>query len=159
MTLRITAADGAGDMAAVAGLFRDYAATLPIDLSHQGFEAELAALPGPYGAPDGAVLIARDDTGVLGCIAIKQLEPGVGEIKRLYLKPQARGLGLGKALIRAILDEAARLGYGTVKLDTLPHMQAAIALYQGFGFAPCAPYGSHPYPGLLCFSKALDARE
>jgi len=79
----------------------------------------------------------------------------VAEIKRLYVVQQGRGLGVGKTLVTAILKEAARLGYREIKLDTLPHMTQAIALYRGFGFAPIAPYGSFPYPGLLCFGWSL----
>jgi ribosomal protein S18 acetylase RimI-like enzyme len=79
----------------------------------------------------------------------------VAEIKRLYVVRHGRGLGVGKALVSAILKEAGRLGYREIKLDTLPHMTQAIALYRGFGFAPIAPYGSFPYPDLLCFGRAL----
>jgi ribosomal protein S18 acetylase RimI-like enzyme len=101
------------------------------------------------------LLVARKDGDVLGCIALKRLAPGVAEIKRLYVVPQGRGLGVGKALVTAILGEAARLGYREIKLDTLPAMASAIALYRGFGFEPVAPYGSFPYRGLLCFGRTL----
>lgn len=146
---------GEADFAQVASLFGQYAASLPVDLNHQGFAEETAHLPGPYAPPDGELLLARTDGDVLGCIALKRLAPGVAEIKRLYVVQQGRGLGVGKALVAAILKEAARLGYREIKLDTLPHMTQAIALYRGFGFAPVAPYGSFPYPGLLCFGRSL----
>jgi ribosomal protein S18 acetylase RimI-like enzyme len=153
-SLRIAAA-GEADFAQVASLFGQYAASLPVDLNRQGFAEETAHLPGPYAPPDGALLLACKNGDVLGCIALKRLAPDVAEIKRLYVVQQGRGLGIGKALVTAILKEAARLGYREIKLDTLPHMTQAIALYRGFGFAPIAPYGSFPYPGLLCFGRSL----
>jgi GNAT superfamily N-acetyltransferase len=149
------AAAGKADLAQVASLFGQYAASLPVDLNRQGFAAEIAHLPGPYAPPDGALLLACREGGVLGCIALKRLAPEVAEIKHLYVVQQGRGLGVGKALVAAILKEAARLGYREIKLDTLPHMTQAIALYRGFGFVPIAPYGSFPYPDLLCFGRAL----
>jgi ribosomal protein S18 acetylase RimI-like enzyme len=143
------------DLAAAAELFRDYAASLPVDLAMQGFAEELASLPGAYSPPQGALLLVKDGETVLGCIALKPLAPGVAEIKRLYVKPEARGLKLGAALIDAITAEAARLGYRELKLDTLPHLQAAIALYRRAGFEAIALYGSHEYPGLICLGKTL----
>ena len=146
---------GQADLAIAALLFRQYAASLPVDLDRQGFASEISSLPGPYAPPGGALLLGfRNDTP-LGCIALKGLEPGVGEIKRLFVVQEGRGSGAGKALVTAILEEAARIGYHEIKLDTLPHMSQAIALYRGFGFQPIAPYGSFPYPGLLCFGRRV----
>jgi ribosomal protein S18 acetylase RimI-like enzyme len=153
-SLRI-APGGEADFAQVASLFGQYAVSLPVDLNRQGFAEEIAHLPGPYAPPDGALLLACKNGDVLGCIALKRLALDVAEIKRLYVVQQGRGLGIGKALVAAILKEAARLDYREIKLDTLPHMTQAIALYRGFGFAPIAPYGSFPYPGLLCFGRSL----
>lgn len=148
----------ATDMAEVAALFRDYAAMLDVDLCLQGFAEELAKLPAPYAPPGGVILLARSDEGAaLGVIALKPLAPGVGEIKRLYVQPQARGLGLGKALAAAVIEEARRIGYRELKLDTVPRLKEAIALYRRLGFVPIPPYGSHPYPGLLCFGLTLRA--
>ena len=152
--LQITPAAEA-DFTQVASLFHQYAAGLPVDLNRQGFAEEMAQLPGPYAPPDGALLVARRNGEVLGCIALKRLTPQVAEIKRLYVILQGRGLGVGKALVAAILGEATALGYREIKLDTLPHMTSAIALYRDFGFEPVAPYGSFPYPGLLCFGRTL----
>lgn len=146
---------GRADLAQVASLFRQYAASLPVDLNAQGFADEIACLPGPYAPPGGALLLARREDAILGCIALKELAPAIAEIKRLYVIRQGRGSGTGKALVMAILAEAARLGYREVKLDTLPHMGPAIALYRSAGFDPVAPYGSFPYPGLLCFGRSL----
>lgn len=143
-------------MTATAALFRAYAASLAIDLAPQGFTKEVDALPGIYGPPLGELLLAKRGDHVLGCIALKPLEPPhTAEIKRLFVRDQARGIGVGKALVRAAVVCAKQLGYREIKLDTLPQMQSAIALYQKCGFAPIAPYGSHPYPGLLCLGKSL----
>ncbi len=144
------------DLADVRAMFAAYALSLPVDLGAQGFEAELANLPGPYGAPGGALLIARSDTGeALGCIAFRRLDADACEVKRLYVLPSARGMGLGKALIAAVIAEARRARYRLMKLDTLPTMQAAIAIYRDHGFVPIEPYGSYPYPGLMCLGKTL----
>ncbi len=144
------------ELISLAALLRAYAGALNIDLGPQGFEQELAALPGPYAPPGGELLLAKRGDHVLGCIGLKPLAPGTAEIKRLFVREQARGLGVGKALIAAITQTARERGYAEIKLDTLPQMQSAIALYQAAGFGPIAPYGSHAYPGLVCFGKTLD---
>lgn len=153
---RITPVRNGVDLAEVAGLFRDYSASLGVDLSLQGFEAELAALPGQYGPPRGELLLARSPGGAaLGCIALRPLTGEACEIKRLYVRAEARGNGLGKALVGAIVEAARALGYGKVKLDTLPTMTAAIGLYRSLGFEVIPDYGSAPYPGLICLGKTL----
>lgn len=151
----ITPARSATEMISAAALFRAYAATLPVDLAPQGFSQELDSLPGVYGPPGGELLLAKRGDHVLGCIAVKQLAPGVAEIKRLFVRPRERKAGLGKELIEAALLTAKELGYAEVKLDTLPEMTAAIDLYKSFGFVPIPPYGSHPYPGLVTLGKTL----
>jgi len=152
----ISAARSRAEMTATAALFRAYAASLNIDLAPQGFTTEVDALPGIYGPPDGELLLAKRGDHVLGCIALKPLQPPhVCEIKRLFVREQARGIGVGKALVEAAIQAAGKLGYAEIKLDTLPQMQDAIALYRKCGFVPIAPYGSHPYPGLLCLGRAL----
>lgn len=152
----ITRAESGGDFADVGKLFRAYAAELPVDLGAQRFVEELAGLPGAYAAPGGALLLARSEDGrPLGCIAIRPLRDGACEVKRFYVAPEARQLGLGRALIAASIEQAHLAGYREMKLDTLPTMQTAIKLYESFGFAPIAPYGSHPYPGLICLGKQL----
>lgn len=143
------------ELISLAALLRAYAGALNIDLGPQGFEQELAALPGPYAPPGGELLLAKRGDHVLGCIGLKPLAPGVAEIKRLFVREQARGLGVGKALIEAITRTARERGYDEVKLDTLPQMQSAIALYTASGFMPIPAYGSHAYPGLVCFGKSL----
>jgi GNAT superfamily N-acetyltransferase len=156
MTQFTVAPAGPADLADVAALFRAYAAALPLDLGPQGFDHELADLPGAYAAPQGALLLARDQDGAaLGCIALRPLTETACEVKRLFVRPDGRGGGTGKALVGAILIEAAWLGYREVVLDTLQHMHGAIALYRSFGFARIPPYGTHPYEGLVCFGKTL----
>ena len=144
------------ELTSTAALFRAYAKTLPVDLAPQGFSQELASLPGLYAPPTGELLLAKRGDHVLGCIALKPLEPpAIAEIKRLFVRPQARGKGVGKALVEAAIITAQRLGYGEIKLDTLPEMTGAIALYKAAGFASIPPYGSHPYPGLVTLGKKL----
>jgi GNAT superfamily N-acetyltransferase len=144
------------EMTSAAALFRAYAKALPVDLAPQGFGAELKSLPGPYAPPAGELLLAKRGDHVLGCIGLKSLAPpDVAEIKRLFVRPQARGAGVGKALVEATIKTAQALGYREIKLDTLPEMIPAIALYKSFGFAPIPPYGSHPYPGLVTLGKVL----
>ncbi|HEX4118623.1 MAG TPA: GNAT family N-acetyltransferase [Rhizomicrobium sp.] len=144
------------ELTSAAALFRAYARSLPVDLSPQGFSRELQSLPGVYAAPAGELLLAKRGDHVLGAVALKALAPpDVAEIKRLFVRPQARKTGVGKALVAAILKTAAERGYREIKLDTLPAMQSAIALYTSFGFAPIAPYGSHPYPGLVTLGLTL----
>ena len=151
----IAPARSATEMISAAALFRAYAATLPVDLAPQGFSRELESLPGIYGPPGGELLLAKRGDHVLGCVALKALAPGAAEIKRLFVRPRERKAGLGKALVTAAITTAKGLGYIEVKLDTLPEMTAAIALYKSFGFAPIPPYGSHPYPGLVTLGKTL----
>jgi GNAT superfamily N-acetyltransferase len=151
----ISAARTATEMTSVTGIFRAYAASLPVDLAPQGFKQELDTLPGVYAPPGGELLLAKRGDHVLGCIAFRPLSPGIAEIKRLFVRPRERGKGIAKALVAAALNAAHAAGYKEIKLDTLPDMAGAMALYKSFGFAPTEPYGSHPYPGLLCFALSL----
>jgi ribosomal protein S18 acetylase RimI-like enzyme len=140
------------DLEVVRELFRDYAEGLGIDLSFQGFEDEVRDLPGAYAPPHGTLLLALEESAVptrraLGCVAVRPLDAETAEMKRLYLRPAARGLGLGRALAEAALAEARRLGYGRVRLDTLPGMEAAQAIYRALGFREIAAYRANPVPG------------
>jgi ribosomal protein S18 acetylase RimI-like enzyme len=155
----IVPASDAADLSAAASLFRAYAASLPIDLAYQDFEAELAALPGKYAPPSGALLLARwADGEAIGCVALRAIEPeGCCEMKRLYVSPEGRGLGLGRALVTAILAEAVQLGYREIRLDTLPTMTGALALYRKAGFEPAAPYYDTPIAGTVFLAKRLSS--
>ena len=144
------------ELISVAALLRAYAKSLPVELAPQGFSQELDSLPGPYAPPEGELLLAKRGDHVLGCIALKALAPPrVAEIKRLFVRPQARKGSVGKALVEAAIAVAQSLGYGEIKLDTLPQMEGAIALYKSKGFVLIPPYGSHPYPGLICLGKTV----
>jgi ribosomal protein S18 acetylase RimI-like enzyme len=147
---------GGDDLVEVAALFREYAASLPVDLGYQGFEAELAGLPGKYAPPQGVLLIARGvDDEAVGCVALRAIEAGVCEMKRLYVRPAGRGTGLGRALARAIIDAARKAGYREMRLDTLPSMTTALALYEGLGFRGIAPYYETPVENTVFLSLDL----
>ncbi|MBW8745522.1 MAG: GNAT family N-acetyltransferase [Sphingomonas sp.] len=148
---------GGADLQDIADLFRAYAASLPVDLGYQGFEAELAGLPGKYAPPTGALLIARAPSGeAIGCVAMRPMQgDGLCEMKRLYVSPVARGLGLGPDLIRAIIGEARAAGYRRMRLDTLPTMQAALALYARAGFTTIGAYYPTPVEGTIFLELRL----
>lgn len=142
----------------VRALFDEYAASLGVDLSFQDFARELAELPGGYAAPHGCLLVADDGGDVVGCVALRTLagdDEAEGEIKRLYLRPAARGSGLGRELALAVITRARALGYRTLKLDTLASMRSARALYASLGFRACAPYYRNPLPGTSYMELAL----
>jgi ribosomal protein S18 acetylase RimI-like enzyme len=131
-------------------LFEEYAASLSFNLCFQNFQQELNGLPGDYGPPSGALWLAISDEGeAAGCVALRQLKPEIGEMKRLYIRPEHRGKGLGKRLTLVVLEEAARLGYGRIRLDTTPEMAMAIQLYESLGFTRIAPYRTNPVKGAL----------
>lgn len=154
---RITPVRSAADLEATVQLFEAYAASLAIDLAYQDFAAELAGMPGKYGPPAGELLLARDPAGSpIGCVGLRPLAAdGCCEIKRLYVSPAGRGRGLGKRLIDAILVAAARIGYREVRLDTLPEMVEAIALYRKSGFAITDPYYETPIAGTTFMKRSL----
>jgi len=157
MTFRITEARWPDDRAAVEALFREYVGSLGEDISFQNVEDELAALPGKYARPGGVVLIAREGDAVAGGVAYRMFEPGVCEMKRLYVRPAFRGRGLARDLANELIDDARTRGYRTMLLDTLASMQTARALYRDLGFAPVEPYYDNPLPGTMYM--ALDLSE
>ena len=153
--VQIRAAQFPRDLALVRELFREYAAGLGFDLAFQGFENELAALPGKYAPPAGRILLACDGGQALGCVALRPLDGGACEMKRLYLRPAARGRQLGRRLAERICEEARAAGYTRICLDTLPSMAAAVRLYTALGFKPTAPYVFNPMPGAMFLALPL----
>jgi ribosomal protein S18 acetylase RimI-like enzyme len=137
-------------------LFGEYAASLGIDLCFQGFEEELADLPGGYAPPQGRLLLALQNGQTAGCVALRRLEPGVCEMKRLYVRPAYRIQGIGRVLVDRIVHEARQAGYRYMRLDTLPSMAAALALYRRLGFREIAPYYENPIEGAVFLELALD---
>lgn len=144
------------DLADIRALFTEYAEGLGVDLGFQGFAAELAALPGRYAPPAGAMLIARAAGGeALGCVAMRPLRGGDCEMKRLYVRRVARGTGLGRTLGQAILAEAKAAGHRRMLLDTLDHMRPALSLYRELGFHKVPAYYDNPLPGAVYLARDL----
>jgi ribosomal protein S18 acetylase RimI-like enzyme len=145
----------------VRALLREYAGALPFALDFQGFEDELATLPGAYAPPRGALLAARDGDRLAGCVALRPIDDETCEMKRLYVRPEQRGSGLGRRLVEAIVDAARERGYRRMRLDTTPGMEAAQALYEELGFREIAPYAHNPVAGTrflqLELAEALEA--
>ena len=145
----------AADVEACRELFTEYQQALGVSLCFQDFERELATLPGAYARPRGRLLIARVAAMPAACAALRPLGERDGEMKRLYVRPQFRGMGLGRALAEIVIDEARALGYASVKLDTLPQMAEAQSLYAALGFRDVAPYNENPIAGTRFLALAL----
>jgi ribosomal protein S18 acetylase RimI-like enzyme len=139
-------------------LFLEYASTLGFDLHFQDFDREVAALPGPYSPPRGALLLAGAEGAAAGCVALRPLDDLACEMKRLYVRPAWRRRGVGRLLCDAVIARAQNLGYATMKLDTVPEMTEAIALYRSLGFRPVEPYRFNPIPGALYMELTLESR-
>jgi ribosomal protein S18 acetylase RimI-like enzyme len=146
-----------GDLDAVRGLLRDYERSLGVDLCFQSFDAEVAGLPGDYATGrGGALLVADGEDGLVGCVALRRLDGQTCELKRLYVSPQARGTGLGRRLLEAMLARARAARYAAVRLDTLPGMEAAQGLYRAAGFVAIEPYRDNPVPGAMFFELRFE---
>ncbi|TAJ89126.1 MAG: GNAT family N-acetyltransferase [Reyranella sp.] len=150
------------DYDAIAELVREYSGSLGFSLDYQGFEAELADLRAKYGPPGGALLLARVDGESAGTVALRQLEPGIGEMKRLYVRPDFRrertesGNSIGRELAHRIVETARACGHRRLRLDTIgPQMEAAIKLYRTMGFTEIAPYYPSPVPGTVYMELVL----
>jgi len=153
--LNIVHAHTAEDLAHIRELFQEYADALGFDLCFQDFETELAELPGAYAPPGGRLLLAQHGDKVVGCVALRPIDETACEMKRLYLRPEARGLGAGRALATAVIDEAREIGYFVMRLDTVPWMTTAITLYKSLGFRDIGPYRHNPIEGAKFMELAL----
>jgi putative acetyltransferase len=138
----------AAEMDQVRALFQEYADWLQEDICLQSFAEELAGLPGAYGPPRGALLVASDGTQIAGCVALRPLDEETAEMKRLFVRPQFRGNAIGPKLVAALAQEARRLGYQRVRLDTLPKMVAAQKMYESIGFHDIARYNGNASAGV-----------
>lgn len=148
--LNFAQAESRQQIAQARELFLEYAQSLGFSLCFQNFDQELAGLPGDYTPPEGRLLLAECDGQLAGCVALHEIEPGICEMKRLYLRPQFRGKGLGRALAERIIAEARQIGYERMRLDTVePVMKDAVAMYRKLGFKEVAPYRTNPIAGAI----------
>lgn len=143
------------DVPAVRDMMREYVDWIALDLAFQEIDEELAGLPGEYAPPSGALFVATDGEQLVGMIGLRPLGGTICEMKRLFVRPAARGQGLAKQLIARVMDEARRLGYAEIRLDTLPMMGDAQALYAAMGFADIDAYYDTPIEGTRFMAKRL----
>jgi len=153
--MRMIQAQTTAELDAVRELFGEYQRGLGVDLGFQGFAKELASLPGRYAPPGGRLLLAWAGTEAAGCVALRALEEGVCEMKRLFVRPAFRGQGLGFRLAMQIVNEATALGYAIMRLDTLDTLDSAMRMYAGLGFQRRMPYYANPLPGVVYWERAL----
>jgi putative acetyltransferase len=153
--LNIVQATTAEQIASARALMREYQSFLGVDLCFQGFEAELRNLPGEYAPPGGRLFLASHNEVITGCVALRNLDGRRCEMKRLFVRPGARGMGVGNALVTRVIDEARAIGYSEIVLDTLPSLTAALRIYEQFGFRDIAPYCVNPLEGVRFLGKML----
>jgi len=151
----IVEAASAEQLAIVGDLLVEYARSLNVSLCFENLDKEVAGLPGPYARPSGRLLLAAEAGRIAGCGALKRVDDNVCEMKRLFLRPEFRGKGAGKAMTLRLLDEARSIGYKELRLDTLPSMKEAIALYRSLGFKEISPFRDLPAPGTLFMTISL----
>jgi GNAT superfamily N-acetyltransferase len=147
LPLAIVTAESGAHIRSVHALFTEYAASLDFDLDFQDFQAEISRLPGDYAPPEGCLLLAAAHPEPIGCIALRQWRRDICEMKRLYVRENFRGHGIGRLLVQALVDKAARIGYRRMRLDTVPAMHAARALYRSLGFKHIPAYRFNPIEG------------
>jgi ribosomal protein S18 acetylase RimI-like enzyme len=145
--MRIESAESPELIRVVRELFLEYSESLGVDLCFQGFAEELASLPGEYARPAGRLLVMMDEQQAVGCLALRPINDTICEMKRLYLRAAYRGKGAGRALIDALIGAAREIGYERMRLDTLPSMTKAIAIYRSLGFQEIPPYRVNPVAG------------
>lgn len=156
MNTEIRQADDAASVELARTLFREYETWLGLDLCFQGFEGELRELPGKYSPPDGRLVVAYADGKPAGCGALRQIEPGISEMKRIFVRDEFRGSGLGRQLIADIIEFARSRGYSSIRLDTYPpKMGKAVAIYRSLGFHEIEPYYDNPHSDVLFLELAL----
>jgi putative acetyltransferase len=156
--MRIQSAESPQLLRIIHELFLEYSESLGIDLCFQGFAEELATLPGDYASPAGRLLLIFEELEAAGCGALRRLDDEVCEMKRLYVRPAFRGKGAGRELIDALINSARKIGYQRMRLDTLPSMTSAIAIYRSLGFKAIPPYRVNPIPGASFLELDLNAR-
>jgi ribosomal protein S18 acetylase RimI-like enzyme len=156
--ISITPALDESDIATVRSLFLEYAASLDIDLAYQDFQGEVASLPGDFAPPRGCLLLARSATNAVACVGVRPLDPVVCELKRLYVRPEARGTGVGRKLTLAAIDFGTAAEFRAMRLDTVPSMASAQGLYRSLGFRVIAPYRASPIVGNMFMELALERR-
>ena len=144
----------ADDIAPLRLLFGEYAEWVGDHICFSAFEREMEELPGRYAPPDGRLLIAFSGDSLAGCVALRKCDAGICEMKRLYVRPEFRHAGLGRSLVEQIIEEARAAGYQVLRLDTLPRMERAVALYRACGFREIPRYGDNP-ESAICFELAL----
>jgi ribosomal protein S18 acetylase RimI-like enzyme len=147
--VRLDRAASAADLESIRELFLEYADSLGVDLNYQGFDREVRELPGDYAPPSGLLLLARRDDDVVGCVGVRPLDERTAEMKRLYVRPSGRGLGLGRTLAEAAIAFAREAGFERMRLDTLPQMERAQELYRALGFVAIEPYRFSAVPGTV----------
>jgi putative acetyltransferase len=154
-SVRIVSVETAGDLERARALFLEYASALGFDLDFQGFDEEVAGLPGAYAPPRGRLLLAVVGGEAAGCVALREIDDGISEMKRLYVRQSFRGRGIGRALARRIIEEARSVGYRKMRLDAIDSMREAVGLYRSLGFEQIAPYRFNPIEGALFLEISL----
>ena len=157
--VRLDSAKTATDLESIRTLFQEYADSLGVDLDYQGFEEELRDLPGKYAPPAGTLLLAYNDDDLVGCVGVRPFDDETAEMKRLFVRPSGRGMGLGRTLAEAAIRFATVTGYSRMRLDTLPQMDRAQDLYRSLGFTPIDAYRFSPVPGTVFLELEISVSE